>query len=257
MMVSGDLFYKIFYFCLFFYAISSCIRNCLNEEEQPPPEDQAVENERGTNRDLEINGTTSEVNADTAERRRELVLGRLEYRKILPPSSRSTTEQKSNDNKNKKNEDTAEIDLEKGEGRTASSNKGKGKDKKKNDDKDIEAETKKTIKNDDDDVPTSSTDTWLDSSVRSFIGLGLSSINIFNIVGTSSRNEEDNCCSICLEPYAVGDTVARLKKEQTDSNNDKDTCHHWFHEDCILQWLQHHDECPLCRKNMITTDVAC
>jgi len=253
-MVSGDLFYKILYFCLFFYAISSCIRNCLNEEEQPPQEDQAVENERGNNRDLEINGTTFEVN-DTAERRRELVLGRLEYRKILAPSSRSTTEQKSNDNKNKKNEDTAEIDLEKGEG-IASSNKGKGKDKNKNEKKDIETETKKTIKNDDDDVPTSSTDTWLDSSVRSFIGLGLSSISIFNIVGTSSRNEEDNCCSICLEPYAVGDTVARLKKEQTDSN-DKDTCNHWFHEDCILQWLQNHDDCPLCRKNMITTDFSC
>jgi len=253
-MVSGDLFYKILYFCLFFYAISSCIRNCLNEEEQPPQEDQAVENERGNNRDLEINGTTFEVN-DTAERRRELVLGRLEYRKILAPSSRSTTEQKSNDNKNKKNEDTAEIDLEKGEG-IASSNKGKGKDKNKNEKKDIETETKKTIKNDDDDVPTSSTDTWLDSSVRSFIGLGLSSISIFNIVGTSSRNEEDNCCSICLEPYAVGDTVARLKKEQTDSN-DKDTCNHWFHEDCILQWLQNHDDCPLCRKNMIATDFSC
>jgi len=254
MMVLGDLLYKILYFCLFFYAISSCLRNCWNEEEQPPPEDQAVENENGTNRDLEINGTTSEVN-DTAERRRELVLGRLEYRKILAPSSRSTTEQKSNDNKNKKNEDTAEIDLEKGEG-TASSNKGKGKDKNKNEDKDIETETKKTIKNDDDDVPTSSTDTRVDSSVRSFIGLGLSSISIFNIVGTSSRNEEDNCCSICLEPFAVGDTVARLKKEQPDSN-DKDTCNHWFHEDCILQWLQNHDDCPLCRKNMITTDVAC
>lgn len=254
MMVSGDLFYKILYFCLVFYAISSCVRNCLNEEEQQPQEDQAVENERGNNRDLETNGTTFEVN-DTAERRRELVLGRLEYRKILAPSSRSTTEQKSNDNKNKKNEDTAEIDLEKGEG-IASSNKGKGKDKNKNEDKDIETETKKTIKNDNDDVPTSSTDTWLDSSVRSFIGLGLSSISIFNIVGTSSRNEEDNCCSICLEPYAVGDTVARLKKEQTDSN-DKDTCNHWFHEDCILQWLQNHDDCPLCRKNMITTDFSC
>jgi len=251
MMVSGDFFYKFFYFCLFFYAITSCIRNCLNEEEQPPQEDQAVEqaveNEPDNNRDLEIN--------DTAERRRELVLGRLEYRKILAPSSRSTIEQKSNDDKKKKNEDTAEIDLEKGEG-IASSYKGKGKDKNKNEDKDIETETKKTIKNDDDDVPTSSTDTRVDSSVRSFIGLGLSSISIFNIVGTSSRNEEDNCCSICLEPFAVGDTVARLKKEQPDSN-DKDTCNHWFHEDCILQWLQNHDDCPLCRKNMITTDYSC
>lgn len=223
-MMSGDFFYKIFYFCLFFYAISTCVRNCLNEDEPPPQEEQAVDNDNNNggdnDRDLDIN--------ERAERRRELVLGRLEYRKILAPSSRSNAEQKSSENKKKKNENTNELDLEKGEG-IVSSNKGKDKDK------DTETETKKTVDN--------------DSSVRSFIGFGLPSISMFNLVGggTSSRNEEDYCCSICLDPYAPGDTVARLK---TDSNN-KDSCNHWFHEDCILQWLQNHDDCPLCRKNMI------
>lgn len=57
------------------------------------------------------------------------------------------------------------------------------------------------------------------------------------------------CCSICLETYAVGDSIARVKKVGS-----RRRCNHWFHEECILAWLQHHNECPLCRRDMINND---
>ena len=84
-----------------------------------------------------------------------------------------------------------------------------------------------------------------------------------------NHHREEDCCSICLEPYRVGDTVARLKRTgttmtatatttaTTDAASDgdgcttKSCCNHWFHKDCILEWLQNHDDCPLCRVDMI------
>lgn len=77
-----------------------------------------------------------------------------------------------------------------------------------------------------------------------------------------------DCCSICLEKYVVGDVVAQLKPTLNPSaikpsnpdasrtmNNDDDpnNCLHCFHEDCILEWLQNHDDCPLCRVNIINS----
>ncbi len=57
------------------------------------------------------------------------------------------------------------------------------------------------------------------------------------------------CCSICLETYAVDDSIARVKKFGS-----RRRCNHWFHEECILAWLQHHNECPLCRRDIINND---
>jgi len=49
-------------------------------------------------------------------------------------------------------------------------------------------------------------------------------------------------CTICLDKYEKGDTVCWSKKDE---------CDHIFHQDCITHWLQNHDECPLCRANLI------
>jgi SUMO ligase MMS21 Smc5/6 complex component len=45
----------------------------------------------------------------------------------------------------------------------------------------------------------------------------------------------NNTCPICLE-----------KNNMTI----KLPCNHWFHKDCILNWFQHSNNCPLCRLNI-------
>mmetsp|Transcript_19489 Transcript_19489/g.20893 ORF Transcript_19489/g.20893 Transcript_19489/m.20893 type:complete len:242 (+) Transcript_19489:227-952(+) len=87
-------------------------------------------------------------------------------------------------------------------------------------------------------------------SVRSFF----SSLGFFRQDGVIPK--DDDCCSICLEEYKIGDTIARSNtgnnrdKTEEDDNN-SNSCNHCFHKDCIVAWLQIHDECPLCRVDMI------
>lgn len=49
-------------------------------------------------------------------------------------------------------------------------------------------------------------------------------------------------CSICLCLYEANETVCWAKN---------DDCDHIFHQDCIVQWLEDHDDCPLCRTNLL------
>ena len=49
-------------------------------------------------------------------------------------------------------------------------------------------------------------------------------------------------CSICLDTYKAKETVCWAKN---------DDCDHIFHEGCIVAWLADHDECPLCRTNLL------
>jgi hypothetical protein len=99
------------------------------------------------------------------------------------------------------------------------------------------------------DSNNDNTNTNKNSTVRSLFSAPFSYFN--RVGGTAARNEE--CCSICLEPFSIGDTVGRLKKDANAANTDRAACNHCFHEDCILEWLQNHDECPLCRVDMINT----
>uniref|UniRef100_A0A7S2EWX5 RING-type domain-containing protein n=1 Tax=Trieres chinensis TaxID=1514140 RepID=A0A7S2EWX5_TRICV len=76
-----------------------------------------------------------------------------------------------------------------------------------------------------------------------------SSERVGNIAGrswraasVSTRTLTRNECTICLDQYEEGDTVCWAKKEE---------CDHIFHEECISHWLQDHDECPLCRTNIV------
>jgi hypothetical protein len=94
------------------------------------------------------------------------------------------------------------------------------------------------------------------SSRRSFVG---------TLLKVGAGISSDDCCSICLEHYAPGDVVARMRclpaatddddGKESDANTTTTTttkrCKHWFHKDCIMQWLENHDECPMCRVDMI------
>jgi hypothetical protein len=46
-------------------------------------------------------------------------------------------------------------------------------------------------------------------------------------------------CSVCLDEFTIGDKVMILP------------CYHNFHEKCIREWLPLHQNCPLCRANIL------
>ncbi|XP_062079618.1 NEP1-interacting protein-like 1 [Humulus lupulus] len=50
------------------------------------------------------------------------------------------------------------------------------------------------------------------------------------------HSHDEFCCSICLQELKGGDSVRRLPK-----------CGHFFHLDCIDQWLMRQGSCPICR----------
>jgi len=113
----------------------------------------------------------------------------------------------------------------------------------------------KDVKDQDQDVlnttTTDNNNTDVGDSVRSFF----SSLGFFRQDGVIPK--DDDCCSICLEEYKIGDTIARSntgnnKDKIEEDNNNSNSCNHCFHKDCIVAWLQNHDECPLCRVDMTT-----
>ena len=52
----------------------------------------------------------------------------------------------------------------------------------------------------------------------------------------------DECC-ICMEKYCRGEHICTPMTT--------DDCKHIFHKACLLEWLQRHDHCPLCRVNLV------
>ena len=57
------------------------------------------------------------------------------------------------------------------------------------------------------------------------------------------QSDSYTACAICIDNYDDADEVFV-----------GEDCNHMFHKECLLDWLQRHDGCPCCRKNMITSD---
>ena len=59
------------------------------------------------------------------------------------------------------------------------------------------------------------------------------------------EDNEDMTCTICLEPFEVGQDLSFSRDLK---------CHHCFHSDCLIPWLHKSDECPICRTVLIEDD---
>lgn len=55
---------------------------------------------------------------------------------------------------------------------------------------------------------------------------------------TDKDVKDEATCSICLEPFKKGATVAYLK------------CNHIYHKTCIKPWTDSHTTCPICRADV-------
>lgn len=54
---------------------------------------------------------------------------------------------------------------------------------------------------------------------------------------------EDDFCPICMEEY-----------EEDCCITSGTQCDHFFHKHCIIKWMEKHDICPICRKDMMTSN---
>lgn len=51
-------------------------------------------------------------------------------------------------------------------------------------------------------------------------------------------------CPVCKDDYGLGEHVRQLP------------CNHFFHNGCIVPWLEQHDSCPVCRKSLTGQNTA-
>ncbi|XP_061361046.1 RING-H2 finger protein ATL20-like [Gastrolobium bilobum] len=67
------------------------------------------------------------------------------------------------------------------------------------------------------------------------------------LVGESGRllKPNDNTCSICLSEYEPKETLRSIPE-----------CSHYFHADCIDEWLKMNGTCPLCRNSPDTSSTV-
>lgn len=61
-------------------------------------------------------------------------------------------------------------------------------------------------------------------------------------VASGNHTAASCVCPICLGEFEQNEEVCKSKNVE---------CQHFFHLDCMMQWLMHHDECPLCRTDYL------
>ena len=68
-------------------------------------------------------------------------------------------------------------------------------------------------------------------------------INNLNEISITKEHVNLNLqCPICMEDFVLDEKVKEL------------SCRHFFHNDCIVEWLKLHATCPTCRTNL--TDAS-
>lgn len=60
---------------------------------------------------------------------------------------------------------------------------------------------------------------------------------------TISIAKRDKDCSICHEEYCLDEPIVRLP------------CRHLYHETCVMQWLESHTSCPVCRASLPSSEM--
>ncbi|KAL1826488.1 hypothetical protein ACET3Z_004900 [Daucus carota] len=87
------------------------------------------------------------------------------------------------------------------------------------------------------DIPTTTIAQQLPVSVMGLDKLTIESYPI-TVLGESKRlpKPSDSTCAICLSEYKPNDTLRTIPE-----------CNHYFHSDCIDEWLQLNATCPVCR----------
>ena len=59
---------------------------------------------------------------------------------------------------------------------------------------------------------------------------------------TQEQTDQGLQCSICMEDFKLNESARLLR------------CDHFYHNDCIIPWLELHDTCPLCRKSLLSIE---
>lgn len=185
-----------------------------------------IDNNSNNNNELAI-GSDNDNNNNAEETRVNLINDRLVFRELSLSTESTQQEGKSNE-RDLEMTRTKETDVE-----------------------DRDQDVLNTTTTNDNSNNNSNNNTDIGDSVRSFF----SSLGLFRQDGVIPKDVD--CCSICLEEYKIGDTIARSntgnnRDKTEEDNNNSNSCSHCFHKDCIVAWLQNHDECPLCRVDMIT-----
>ena len=71
----------------------------------------------------------------------------------------------------------------------------------------------------------------------------ISKLNKYTLTEEKLKNfGGENTCSVCKEDFSVGNKMMDLP------------CNHYFHEECLMPWLNQHDSCPICRFELKTDD---
>lgn len=71
----------------------------------------------------------------------------------------------------------------------------------------------------------------------------LESIKIDKLTDNSSEIKNQSNCLVCLEDFQVEESVIKLD------------CKHCFHDNCLKDWLNKHNTCPVCRLELETDDI--